>query len=156
MVQALAALPDLLFLDIRMSGQTGLEAAQAIVEDWPAERPLPLIVLVTAYDQYALQAFEASAVDYVLKPVQAERLAATCRRLQGLPAQRSAPAGPAAGANTPPWSSACASCWAARAPPPRRPARRCSGSRPAWAPRCTWCRWARWSISRRPTSTCGC
>ncbi|WP_022981926.1 LytTR family DNA-binding domain-containing protein [Ideonella sp. B508-1] len=96
-VQALAALPDLLFLDIRMPGQTGLEAAQAIVEDWPAERPLPLIVFVTAYDQYALQAFEASAVDYVLKPVQAERLAATCRRLQGLLAQRSAPAGPAAG-----------------------------------------------------------
>lgn len=95
---ALAALPDLLFLDIRMPGQTGLEAAQAIVEDWPAERPLPLIVFVTAYDQYALQAFEASAVDYVLKPVQAERLAATCRRLQGLLAQRSAPAGPAAGA----------------------------------------------------------
>lgn len=97
-IQALAALPDLLFLDIRMPGQTGLEAAQAIVEDWPAERPLPLIVFVTAYDQYALQAFEASAVDYVLKPVQAERLAATCRRLQGLLAQRSAPAGPAAGA----------------------------------------------------------
>mgnify|MGYP002136925056 CR=1 FL=1 len=95
--QALAALPDLLFLDIRMPGQTGLEAAQAIVEDWPAERPLPLIVFVTAYDQYALQAFEASAVDYVLKPVQAERLAATCRRLQGLLAQRSAPAGPVAG-----------------------------------------------------------
>ncbi|MCO5976015.1 LytR/AlgR family response regulator transcription factor [Ideonella oryzae] len=95
--QALTALPDLLFLDIRMPGQTGLEAAQAIVEDWPAERPLPLIVFVTAYDQYALQAFEASAVDYVLKPVQAERLAATCRRLQGLLAQRSAPAGPAAG-----------------------------------------------------------
>ena len=95
--QALAVLPDLLFLDIRMPGQTGLEAAQAIVEDWPAERPLPLIVFVTAYDQYALQAFEASAVDYVLKPVQAERLAATCRRLQGLLAQRSAPAGPAAG-----------------------------------------------------------
>ncbi|WP_374589122.1 LytR/AlgR family response regulator transcription factor, partial [Ideonella dechloratans] len=48
--QALAAQPDLLFLDIRMPGQTGLEAAQAIVEDWPAERPLPLIVFVTAYD----------------------------------------------------------------------------------------------------------
>lgn len=94
--RALAALPDLLFLDIRMPGQTGLEAAQVIVEDWPAERPLPLIVFVTAYDQYALQAFEASAVDYVLKPVQAERLAATCRRLQGLLAQRSAPASPTA------------------------------------------------------------
>ena len=59
---------------IRMPGQTGLEAAQAIVEDWPAERSLPLIVFVTAYDQYALQAFEHAAVDYVLKPVQRERL----------------------------------------------------------------------------------
>ncbi len=98
--QALAAQPDLLFLDIRMPGQTGLEAAQAIVEDWPTERPLPLIVFVTAYDQYALQAFEASAVDYVLKPVQAERLAATCRRLQGLLAQRAAPAGPGVGEDT--------------------------------------------------------
>jgi len=81
---ALSQLPDLLFLDIRMPGRSGLEAAQAVVEDWPAGRPLPLVVFITAYDQYALQAFEASAVDYLLKPVQPARLAAACRRLRGL------------------------------------------------------------------------
>jgi DNA-binding LytR/AlgR family response regulator len=82
--QALALQPTVLFLDIRMPGCTGLEAAQAIVEDWPAEQALPLIVFVTAYDQYALQAFERCAVDYLLKPVQSERLAACCLRLQAL------------------------------------------------------------------------
>ena len=82
--QALALRPDLVFLDIRMPGMTGLEAAQALAEDWPVEAgtPLPLIVFVTAYDQYALQAFEHAAVDYVLKPVQPERLAQTCARAQ--------------------------------------------------------------------------
>jgi DNA-binding LytR/AlgR family response regulator len=85
---ALQHLPELLFLDIRMPGRTGLEAAQAVVEDWPAERPLPLVVFITAYDQYALQAFEASAVDYVLKPVQPARLATACQRLRGLLAGR--------------------------------------------------------------------
>ena len=82
--QALAQRPDVVFLDIRMPGMTGLEAAQALAEDWPddAHAPLPLIVFVTAYDQYALQAFEHAAVDYVLKPVQADRLAQTCLRVQ--------------------------------------------------------------------------
>src|SRR5512143_2808106 len=55
--QALAQRPSVLFLDIRMPGMTGLEAAQAIAEDWPDGSPLPLTVFVTAYDQYALQAF---------------------------------------------------------------------------------------------------
>lgn len=86
--QALRLLPDLLFLDIRMPGRDGLEAAQAIVEDWPQTQALPLIVFVTAYDQYALRAFEACAVDYLLKPVQPARLAATCQRLRGLLAGR--------------------------------------------------------------------
>ena len=81
---ALAHRPTVLFLDIRMPGSTGLEAAQAIVEEWPADQALPLIVFVTAYDQYALQAFERCAVDYLLKPVQRERLAACCQRLQAL------------------------------------------------------------------------
>ena len=93
---ALARLPDLLLLDIRMPGRSGLEAAQAVVEDWPAGRPLPLIVFITAYDQYALQAFEASAVDYLLKPVQPARLAAACRRLRGLLAGGRSAAAPAA------------------------------------------------------------
>ena len=87
---ALKLQPDVLFLDIRMPGMSGLEAAQAVIEDWPDGVPLPLIVFVTAYDQYALQAFERAAVDYVLKPVQGERLARTCARLQGLLRQRTA------------------------------------------------------------------
>ena len=96
--RALALQPDLLFLDIRMPGMTGLEAAQALAEDWPETgKPFPLIVFVTAYDQYALQAFERAAVDYVLKPVQPARLAQTCTRLQSLLQHRGAtlPAAPA-------------------------------------------------------------
>ena len=91
--QALALQPDVLFLDIRMPGMSGLEAAQAIAEDWPegGARPFPLIVFVTAYDQYALQAFERAAVDYLLKPVQPERLAQTCQRLQAALALREQP-----------------------------------------------------------------
>jgi DNA-binding LytR/AlgR family response regulator len=87
--QGLKLQPDVMFLDIRMPGMTGLEAAQALAEDWPdathateGSAPFPLIVFVTAYDQYALQAFERAAFDYVLKPVQPERLAQTCERLQ--------------------------------------------------------------------------
>lgn len=81
---ALAQRPDVLFLDIRMPGQTGLEAAQALAEDWPeqAMHRFPLIVFVTAYDHYALEAFERAAVDYVLKPVRRDRLAQTCERLK--------------------------------------------------------------------------
>ena len=100
--QGLQLRPDVMFLDIRMPGMTGLEAAQALAEDWPevagdakhaeaADAPFPLIVFVTAYDQYALQAFERAAVDYVLKPVQPERLALTCTRLQAALRQRAQP-----------------------------------------------------------------
>jgi two-component system, LytTR family, response regulator len=71
--RALALRPDLLFLDIRMPGMSGLEAAQALAEDWPAEVPFPLLVFVTAYDQYALQAFDVHALDYLLKPFTARR-----------------------------------------------------------------------------------
>ena len=80
--QALQRLPDLLFLDIRMPGQSGLEAAAEIADAWPDGQPLPAIVFVTAYDQYALAASEACAMDYVLKPVQATRLGQTVQRLQ--------------------------------------------------------------------------
>jgi DNA-binding LytR/AlgR family response regulator len=90
--QALALRPDIVFLDIRMPGMSGLEAAQAIGEDWPADSPPPLLVFVTAYDQYALQAFEQAAVDYLLKPVQPERLAQTCARLRAALQRRSSPA----------------------------------------------------------------
>jgi DNA-binding LytR/AlgR family response regulator len=80
--RAIAELPDILFLDIHMPDRDGLDAAEAIVDAWPATQALPLIVFVTAYDQYALAAFERAAVDYVLKPVQTARMAATCERLQ--------------------------------------------------------------------------
>jgi DNA-binding LytR/AlgR family response regulator len=93
--QALAHRPDVVFLDIRMPGMSGLEAAQALAEDWPDDDgPFPLLVFVTAYDQYALQAFERAAVDYLLKPVQRARLEATVKRLQGTLAARP-DAGPA-------------------------------------------------------------
>jgi DNA-binding LytR/AlgR family response regulator len=90
--QSLALSPEVVFLDIRMPGMTGLEAAQALTEDWPDDKPLPLIVFVTAYDQYALQAFERAAVDYVLKPVQPDRLALTCARLHAALKSRAEPA----------------------------------------------------------------
>jgi DNA-binding LytR/AlgR family response regulator len=86
--QALALRPDVLFFDIRMPGQGGLEAAAELAEDWPADAPFPALVFVTAYDQYAVQAFEAQAVDYVLKPVQPARLAKTVARLQDALAKR--------------------------------------------------------------------
>lgn len=70
--------PDVAFLDIRMPGLSGLEVAQAAVEASPHTR----IVFVTAYDQYAIDAFERGAVDYLLKPVQPARLAATVQRLR--------------------------------------------------------------------------
>ena len=86
---ALEQRPALLFLDIRMPGMTGLEVATLLAEDWPEEAGAPpLIVFVTAYDEYALQAFEASAVDYLLKPVQPQRLAQTVERLQAQLAKR--------------------------------------------------------------------
>lgn len=85
---ALARRPHILFLDIRMPGMSGLEAAAALAEDWPQDQPFPLLVFVTAYDQYALQAFERAAIDYVLKPVQRERLAQSCERLQAALRQR--------------------------------------------------------------------
>ena len=81
--RALALQPRVCFLDIRMPGSSGLEAAQALAEDWPHDAaPFPLLVFVTAYDQYALQAFDAQAVDYLVKPVEPVRLAACVERLQ--------------------------------------------------------------------------
>lgn len=97
--QALALKPDVVFLDIRMPGLTGLEAAAELADEWPSgEAPFPALVFVTAYDEYALQAFEAQAMDYVLKPVQTERLARTVSRLQAALIQRE----PAAPSATPP------------------------------------------------------
>ena len=96
---ALQHRPQVCFLDIRMPGMTGLEAAAAITDDWPLDAGgPPLFVFVTAYDQYAVQAFERAAVDYVLKPVQTERLRDTCERLQAALAKR-APAADALAAS---------------------------------------------------------
>jgi DNA-binding LytR/AlgR family response regulator len=80
--ESLAQKPDVLFLDIKMPGKTGLEAAQELAEEWPDDVPFPLIVFVTAYDEYALQAFDQAAVDYVLKPVNDARLGKTVERLK--------------------------------------------------------------------------
>lgn len=84
--QALALQPDVLFLDIRMPGLSGLEAAAELADRWPSSDPqsvpFPALVFVTAYDQYAVQAFEAQAADYLLKPVQTERLRKTVAKLQ--------------------------------------------------------------------------
>jgi DNA-binding LytR/AlgR family response regulator len=67
--------PDIAFLDIQMPGLTGLDVAAGI-------EGLTRVVFVTAYDEYALGAFDAEALDYVLKPVTAERLARTVERLK--------------------------------------------------------------------------
>ena len=90
--QALALRPEVCFFDIRMPGATGLEAAQAMAEDWPEQLPFPLIVFVTAYGDYALQAFAAQAVDYLVKPLDRQRLAACVSRLQARLADRVPPA----------------------------------------------------------------
>ena len=67
--------PDLTFLDIRMPGKTGMDAAREIGD-------ASIIVFVTAYDQYAVEAFERGAIDYVLKPPEQERLQITVERLK--------------------------------------------------------------------------
>lgn len=70
-----ALLPDVVFLDIRMPGLSGIDAARKLYERCH-------IVFVTAYDQYAVEAFEQGAIDYLLKPVTAARLETCCARLR--------------------------------------------------------------------------
>ena len=86
--QALALRPDVLFFDIRMPGLSGLDAAAELADEWPQELPFPALVFVTAYDQYAVQAFETQAVDYLLKPVQSARLQKTVAKVQDVLARR--------------------------------------------------------------------
>jgi two-component system LytT family response regulator len=69
--------PDVVFLDIEMPEGSGLEVARAI-----ASPRGPVIVFVTAFDQYAVRAFEVHATDYLLKPISADRLAATWQRVR--------------------------------------------------------------------------
>lgn len=75
--------PELVFLDIRMPGLTGVDAARQIAQlpeddDWL----VPEIVFITAYDQYAVEAFEQGVADYVLKPAERERLLVTVERIK--------------------------------------------------------------------------
>jgi len=87
--QALALRPDVLFFDIRMPGQSGLDAAAELMDAWDdTAAPFPALVFVTAYDQYAVQAFEAQAIDYLLKPVQPARLQKSVQKLRLALAQR--------------------------------------------------------------------
>lgn len=79
---ALTWLPKILFFDVRMPGQSGLEAAQEITESWPEGRRLPLLVFITAFDEYAVQAFQQAAIDYIVKPVKTARLQQTLERLK--------------------------------------------------------------------------
>jgi two-component system response regulator AlgR len=86
--------PDLVLLDIAMPGMDGLQTARALA----ACRPRPAVVFCTAYDAHALSAFEAEALDYLVKPVRAERLAAALARVRTFLAGRAAPAADAPGA----------------------------------------------------------
>jgi CheY-like chemotaxis protein len=111
--------PDIVFLDIRMPGLTGVDAARQIAQ-LPAPRrarrrgTLPEIVFITAYDQYAVEAFEQGVVDYVLKPAERDRLQLTAERLRRrLEARRRGDAAPDAGA-----AAAAAAAPAVGAPEP--------------------------------------
>ena len=70
--------PDVAFLDIRMPGLTGIEVARGLADASPRTQ----VVFVTAYDQYAIDAFEQGAIDYLLKPITRERMLATVQRIQ--------------------------------------------------------------------------
>src|SRR5260370_19993898 len=70
--------PDLMFLDVQMPGMDGFEVLDAL-----RDGRLPLIVFITAYDQYALRAFEACAVDYILKPFDRARFERTIEQAKG-------------------------------------------------------------------------
>ncbi|MCV2364902.1 LytTR family DNA-binding domain-containing protein [Paucibacter sp. DJ1R-11] len=87
--------PDLVFLDIRMPGLTGVDAARQIAQ-LPEDDSwlVPEIVFITAYDQYAVEAFEQGVADYVLKPAERERLLVTVERIKKRLAQRSEAAVP--------------------------------------------------------------
>jgi len=81
--------PDVVFLDIRMPGLTGVEAAREIAQmELGADELLPEVVFITAYDQYAVEAFEQGAADYVLKPAERARLQVTVDRIRGRLASR--------------------------------------------------------------------
>jgi two-component system, LytTR family, response regulator len=77
--EQMAALgPDLLFLDVQMPGETGIDFLAAL------DPPVPHVIFTTAYDEFAVKGFELNALDYLLKPVDPERLAAAVNRIPGL------------------------------------------------------------------------
>ena len=113
-LEAIAAhQPDVAFLDIRMPGLSGLEVAAALA-DCSAHTQ---VVFVTAYDQYAIDAFERGAVDYLQKPVSPDRLAATVQRLK---ARAAAGQGQGAAADAAQLGALLRQLGAA-APPPKNP-----------------------------------
>jgi len=79
-IEALA--PDVVFLDIRMPGLSGLEVAAEIADRMAASARAPALVFVTAHDEFALKAFDLAAIDYLLKPVDPARLAQSVERLK--------------------------------------------------------------------------
>ncbi|MDO9286940.1 MAG: LytTR family DNA-binding domain-containing protein [Aquabacterium sp.] len=84
--------PELVFLDIRMPGLTGVDAARQIAQMAVGDdEHLPEIVFITAYDQYAVEAFEQGVCDYVLKPAERERLQVTAQRIRQRLALRDVP-----------------------------------------------------------------
>lgn len=91
--QMAALKPDLLFLDVQMPGETGMEFLESL------EPPLPHVIFTTAYDEFAVKAFELNALDYLLKPVDPARLAAAVERLPGLRQSASARKPPAGSLN---------------------------------------------------------
>lgn len=74
--QIAAQAPDLLFLDVQMPGESGMALLESL------EPPVPLVIFTTAFDEFAVKAFELNALDYLLKPVDPARLAAALERLQ--------------------------------------------------------------------------
>ena len=72
--------PDVVFLDIQMPGLTGLEVAEV----WRSEGALPIIIFVTAFDQFALEAFRLHALDYLTKPIDPERFSESLGRARDL------------------------------------------------------------------------
>ena len=75
--------PDLIFLDIQMPGLDGFGVIKKLLD---RKVPLPKIVFATAFDQYAVKAFDVNALDYLLKPIEPERLATALRKIQAAPA----------------------------------------------------------------------